>query len=174
MPTPWRCYKPQTKCTKGKLDSSSFKTVVDVFPLSKLDIIVSFSIKRPATSRSQQEKDKQEEFLIFKGVKFDDREYIRFGVFLNADKTVNANELDKTEYAGSYSSLPHVHAHNASHEYVPREFKLAITELLEDNGLEYDDTIVVTVVPKEGSEVISIENVEVELTDCSSPGDNGA
>ncbi|PHU29004.1 Polyphenol oxidase F, chloroplastic [Capsicum chinense] len=164
MATPWVSYKPQKKTTKGKLDPSSVMAAESIFPLSKLDKAISFSIKRPATSRSQQEKDEKEEILKFKGIKHDNKEYLRFDVFLNADKTVNTDELDKIEYAGSYTSLPH--AHNASHEFVPRVFNLAITELLEDNKLEDDATIVVTVVPKKGCQVLSIQSVNIELLDC--------
>lgn len=83
-------------------------------------------------------------------------------MFLNADKTVNADELDKVEFAGCFISLPQVHAHkNESDE----PFQLAITELLEDNELEDDDTITVTVVPKKGGEVLSIQSVDIEFVD---------
>ncbi|KAJ8555305.1 hypothetical protein K7X08_012801 [Anisodus acutangulus] len=119
----------------------------------------------PTSSRTQKEKNEQEEILTFNCVKYDDREYIRFDVFLNADKTVNANELDKVEFSGSYTSLPHVHAnHNSSPEGI--SFELAITELLEDIGLEDEDTIAVTVVPKAGGETISIEGAEIKLVAC--------
>ncbi|XP_009588337.1 polyphenol oxidase E, chloroplastic-like [Nicotiana tomentosiformis] len=165
--TPWRNFKPGKKSTEGKVNLSSIKPASKVFPLSNLDRAICFSIERPATSRSQQEKDELEEILTFKGVKYDDSKYIRFDVFLNADKTVNADDINKREYAGSYTSLPHVHGpNNATHEFKPKEFKLAITELLEDCGLEDEDIIAVTVVPKKGGEVVSIDNVEIELKDC--------
>ncbi|KAJ8526649.1 hypothetical protein K7X08_029126 [Anisodus acutangulus] len=165
MATPWRNFKPIRKTTTGKVNTGSLPPVSQVFPLVKLDKAISFSINRPGSSRTQQEKNDQEEILTFNGVKYDDREYIRFDVFLNADKTVNANELDKVEFAGSYTSLPHIHAnHNSSSEGIP--FQLAITELLEDIGLEDDATIAVTVVPKAGGETISIEGAEIKLVAC--------
>jgi len=46
-----------------------------------------------------------------------------------------------------------------------RFFQLGITELLEDIELEDDDTITVTVVPKTGGDVISIQSVAIELLD---------
>ncbi|KAK4364841.1 hypothetical protein RND71_016199 [Anisodus tanguticus] len=165
MPTPWRNFKPTRKTTTGKVNTGSLPPVSQVFPLAKLDKAISFSINRPDSSRTQKEKNEQKEILTFNGVKYDDREYIRFDVFLNADKTVNANELDKVEFSGSYTSLPHVHAnHNSSPEGI--SFQLAITELLEDIGLEDEDTIAVTVVPKAGAETISIEGAEIKLVAC--------
>ncbi|KAJ8555308.1 hypothetical protein K7X08_012804 [Anisodus acutangulus] len=68
-------------------------------------------------------------------------------------------------FGQSYTSLPHVHAnHNSSPEGI--SFELAITELLEDIGLEDEDTIAVTVVPKAGGETISIEGAEIKLVAC--------
>ncbi|KAK4364837.1 hypothetical protein RND71_016195 [Anisodus tanguticus] len=166
MPTPWRNFKPTRKTTTGKVNTDSLRPVSQVFPLAKLDKAISFSINRPASSRTQKEKNEQEEMLTFNGVKYDDREYIRFDVLINAEKTVNANELelelDKVEFAGSYTSLPHVHAnHNSCAE--GSSFQLAITELLEDNGLEDEHTIAVTLVPKAGGKTICIKGAEITL-----------
>nr|XP_016448022.1 PREDICTED: polyphenol oxidase E, chloroplastic-like [Nicotiana tabacum]WMP39872.1 polyphenol oxidase B [Physalis pubescens] len=165
--TPWRNFKPGKKTTPGKVNLRSVKPASKVFPLSNLDRAICFSIERPATSRSQQEKDEFEEVLTFKNLKYDDSKYIKFDVFVNADKTVNADDIDKKEYAGSYTSLPHVHGPNSgNHAVEVQEFKLAITELLEDCGLEDEDIIAVTVVPKTGGEVVSINSVLIELKDC--------
>ncbi|KAH0742292.1 hypothetical protein KY290_035335 [Solanum tuberosum] len=165
MPTPWRNFKPIRKTTAGKVNTASIAPVTKVFPLAKLDRAISFSITRPASSRTTQEKNEQEEILTFNKVAYDDTKYVRFDVFLNVDKTVNADELDKAEFAGSYTSLPHVHGNNTNH-VTSVTFKLAITELLEDNGLEDEDTIAVTLVPKVGGEGVSIESVEIKLEDC--------
>ncbi|KAH0642706.1 hypothetical protein KY289_033680 [Solanum tuberosum] len=167
MPTPWRNFKPKTKASAGKkVNTSSIPPVSQVFPLAKLDKAISFSINRPASSRTQQEKNEQEEMLTFDNIKYDNREYMRFDVFLNVDNNVNANELDKAEFAGSYTSLPHVHRVGENDHTATAIFKLAITELLEDIGLEDEDTIAVTLVPKKGGERIYIENVEIKLEDC--------
>ncbi|XP_059275389.1 polyphenol oxidase E, chloroplastic-like [Lycium ferocissimum] len=163
MPTPWRNFKPIRKSTTGKVNTSSLPPASQVFPLAKLDKAISFSIDRPASSRTQQEKTEQEEMLTFNKIQYDDRKYIRFDVFLNVDKNVNADELDKAEFAGSYTSLPHVHKVNGSHA-ASVTFQLAITELLEDIGLEDEDTIAVTLVPKKGD--ISIDSAEIKLEAC--------
>nr|AFJ79642.1 chloroplast polyphenol oxidase [Solanum melongena] len=167
MPTPWRNFKPITKASVGKVDTSSLPPVSQVFPLAKLDKAISFSINRPASSRTQQEKNEQEEMLTFNNIKYDNRNYVRFDVFLNVDSNVNADELDKAEFAGSYTNLPHVHRVGENTDHVATAtLQLAITELLEDIGLEDEDTIAVTLVPKKGGEGISIEGATISLADC--------
>nr|QLG20179.1 chloroplast polyphenol oxidase precursor [Solanum melongena] len=166
MPTPWRNFKPKTKASSGKANTSAFPPASQVFPLAKMDKVITFSIKRPASSRTQQEKNEKEEMLTFNNIKYDNREYVRFDVFLNVDNNVNANELDKAEFAGSYTSLPHVHRASQTDHVATATLQLAITELLEDIGLEDEDTIAVTLVPKKGGEGISIEGVEISLADC--------
>ncbi|KAL3330692.1 hypothetical protein AABB24_034485 [Solanum stoloniferum] len=164
MATPWRNFKPKTKASAGKVNTSSIPPVSQVFPLAKLDKAISFSINRPTSSRTQQEKNAQEEMLTFNSIRYDNRGYIRFDVFLNVDNNVNANELDKAEFAGSYTNLPHVHRAGETNHIATVDFQLAITELLEDIGLEDEETIAVTLVPKKGD--ISIGGVEIKLADC--------
>ncbi|PHT58544.1 hypothetical protein CQW23_00907 [Capsicum baccatum] len=150
MPTPWSNIKPIRKTTTGKVNTGSLPTTSQVFPLAQIDKAVSFSINRPASSRTQQEKNEQEEMLTFNYVPYDDRKYVKFDVFLNMDKNVNTNELDKVEFAGSYTSLPHVHTDNNASHSASVTFQLAITELLEDIGLEDEEIVAVTLVPKKG------------------------
>ncbi|XP_049378452.1 polyphenol oxidase E, chloroplastic-like [Solanum stenotomum] len=161
---PWINCRPTRKGREGKVDVTNIKPANKVFPIANLNKPISFSINRPNTSRSQKDKDEKEEVLIFKGLKYDTSKYIRFDVFLNEDEDVNTDELDKVEFAGSYVNLPHVHAHNKKNDS-DEMFQLGITELLEDIELEDDDTITVTVVPKTGGDVISIQSVAIELLD---------
>ncbi|KAH0642697.1 hypothetical protein KY289_033671 [Solanum tuberosum] len=144
---PWINCRPTRKGREGKVDLTNIEPANKVFPIANLNKPISFSINRPTTSRSQKDKDEKEEVLIFKGR---EREYNY------------TNELDKVEFAGSYANLPHVHAHNKKMDY-GETFQLDITELLEDIGLEDDDTITVTVVPKNGGDVISIQSVAIEF-----------
>nr|WMP39873.1 polyphenol oxidase B [Capsicum annuum] len=166
MPTPWRNFKPKRKTTSGKVNTAALPPASQVFPLAKMDKNISFSIDRPATSRTQQDKNEQEEMLTFTGIKYDNRQYIRFDVYLNIDKNVNPDELDKAEFAGSYTSLPHVHRANETEHTANVTFQLAITELLEDMSLEDEKTIAVTLVPRKGGEGISVEGVKIDLAAC--------
>nr|ADY18409.1 chloroplast polyphenol oxidase precursor [Solanum melongena] len=164
--TVWRNFKPNKKNTDGKVNTGSLPSATKIFPIFKLDKAISFSINRPASSRTQQEKNEQEELLTFSYIKYDNREYIRFDVFVNVDKNVKADELDKIEYAGSYTSLPHVHKDGDKDHIATATLQLALTELLEDIGLENEETIAVTLVPKKGGEGLSIGCVEIKLEDC--------
>ncbi|XP_049378238.1 polyphenol oxidase E, chloroplastic-like [Solanum stenotomum] len=168
---PWINCRPTRKGREGKVDLTSIEPANKVFPIANLNKPISFCINRPTTSRSQKDKDEKEEVLIFKGLKYDTSKYISFDVFVNEDENVNTDELDKVEFAGSCVNLPHVHAHNKKMDYVgdtnhtaTATLQLAITELLEDIGLEDDETIAVTLVPKKGD--ISIGGVEIKLADC--------
>ncbi|XP_060207963.1 catechol oxidase B, chloroplastic-like [Lycium barbarum] len=157
MDKPWHNFKPMKQTTTGKVNTSSLPPANKVFPLAKLDKVISFSISRKI------EKNEQEELLTF-CLKFDNSKNLRFDVFLNADKTVNAVELDKIEFAGSFTNLPHVHGNT---DRKPATFQLAINELLEDNGLEDEDTIAVTLVPKKGGRYISIDSAKIDREDCN-------
>ncbi|KAF3653231.1 Polyphenol oxidase F, chloroplastic [Capsicum annuum] len=84
-----------------------------------------------------------------------------------AGKNVNPNELDKTEFVGSYTNLPHVHRPDDTDHTASATFQLAITELLEEIGLEDEETIAVALVPKKGGEGASIECADIQLADCS-------
>ncbi|XP_060172904.1 polyphenol oxidase E, chloroplastic-like [Lycium barbarum] len=169
MPTLWRSYKPRKKITEGKVNTGSLPQASEVFPLEpagKLDRAISFSINRQVSSRTQQEEGELVESLIFKGVKHDDTKNIRFDVFLNTDKTANTDDLDKVEFAGSYTSLPHLHTTEKADDKGV-DFNLAITELLEDIGLENEKTIAVTLVPRNGGELITIHGVEINVEPCN-------
>ncbi|KAH0642691.1 hypothetical protein KY289_033665 [Solanum tuberosum] len=165
-PTPWLNFKPNKKYSTGILDTSLVPPASKIFPIFKLDVNTSFSLDRPASSRTQVEKDNKEEILTFSFIKYDNREYRRFDVYLNADKNVNIKDLNQTEYAGSYTSLPHTHKPSDDDHVSSATFQLAITEVLEENGLENEEKIMVTLVPRKGGEGLAIGCVEIMLVDC--------
>ncbi|KAM3286364.1 polyphenol oxidase B, chloroplastic [Capsicum chacoense] len=171
MPTPWRNFRPELKkATTGKANTASLPKAEEIFPIAKLDKAISFSITRPATGRTRDEKNQKEELLTFNYIKYDDRKYIRFDVFLNVDdkKNINANlnEINKIEFAGSYTNLPHVHKADDTDHTASATFQVAITELLEDIGLEDEEDIAVTLVPKKGGQGTSIACADIQLADC--------
>ncbi|KAM3270972.1 polyphenol oxidase B, chloroplastic [Capsicum chacoense] len=175
MCTPWRDFKPKLKrATTGKANTSSVPNSSEVFPIAKLDKPISFSITRPATARTQDDKNEKEEMLTFNNIKYDNTKYIRFDVYLNMDKdnVMNSNNINVIEFAGSYTSLPHVHLHKAAardepaHQNTSVNFQLAITELLEDIGLENEESITVTLCPRKCGEITSIACADIQLADC--------
>ncbi|MEI4867099.1 tyrosinase family domain-containing protein, partial [Klebsiella pneumoniae] len=67
------------------------------------------------------------------------------------------------EFAGSFVNVPHKHRHGKK---IKTRLRLGLTELLEDLGVEDDDNVMVTLVPKPGSTgVVSIKSVKIELDD---------
>ncbi|PHT93287.1 hypothetical protein T459_01169 [Capsicum annuum] len=71
------------------------------------------------------------------------------------------------EFVGSYTNLPHVHGdRNQPHIAEIEKFELAIRKLLDEIGLEDENYIVVTLVPKTGGEFVTIESAEITLEAC--------
>lgn len=168
VPIPWKNYKPVPRKQKVKKNPKNVKPSTEIFP-STLKKTLSFSIKRPNISRTQQDKDIEEELLVFNNMTFDENEYIRFDVFINEDEGVKAKVLDRTEYVGSFANLPHVHAagSSSSSSGTPAVMSLGISEILEDLGLEDEEEIVVVVVPQSGGKEITIGSVEINTLACA-------
>ncbi|XP_049361830.1 polyphenol oxidase E, chloroplastic-like [Solanum verrucosum] len=172
VPIPWKNYKPVPRKQKLKKNPKNVKPSTEIFP-STLKKTLSFSIKRPKISRTQQDKDIEEELLVFNNMTFDENEYIRFDVFINEDEGVKSKVLDRTEYVGSFANLPHVHAagnntgSSSSSGSTPAVMSLGISEILEDLGLEDEEEIVVVVVPQFGGKEITIASVEIDTLACA-------
>ncbi|PHT58706.1 Polyphenol oxidase F, chloroplastic [Capsicum baccatum] len=122
---------------------------------------------RVKVRRTQQEKDAKEEMLTFKNLRYDVRKQMRFDVFINAEENSNWNELNRAEFSGSYTNLPHIQRNQSEpHITTIKNFQLAINELLEEIGLEDEYNLVVTLVPKIGGEFVTIESAEITYEAC--------
>nr|GMD81867.1 polyphenol oxidase E, chloroplastic-like [Ipomoea batatas] len=161
MPTTWKNFKP-TRKRKGKLKrtAKSVSASTTVLPAT-LDKIRTFYVTRSSTSTPAG----KEEMLDLK-FDYDDTRFIRFDVFLNEDEEVNTKELDRIEYAGSFSNLPHVHKPTDGSTTTNTTFSLAISEVLQDLGLQGDDKILVTLVPKAGGSFVKVTEASTEIIDC--------
>nr|GLL44060.1 catechol oxidase B, chloroplastic-like [Ipomoea trifida] len=137
MPTPWKDFKP-TRKRKGKLKrtAKSVSASTTVLPAT-LDKIRTFYVTRSPTSTPAGKEEMLD--LTFD---YDNTQFIRFDVFLNEDEEVNTKELDRIEYAGSFSNLPH------------------------DLRLQGDDKILVTLVPKAGGSFVTVTKASTEIIDC--------
>ncbi|CAJ1936400.1 unnamed protein product [Sphenostylis stenocarpa] len=167
---PWLKNKPKPKRSKKKVElAQSFgvgaaqaaeTTSSSVtFPLT-LDSKVSTVVKRPKLSRSKEEKEEEEEVLVIDGIEFDRNKAVKFDVFINEedDKEIRPNS---TEFAGSFVSLPHTHVHKK--KKVKTCLRLGLTDLLEDLEAENDDSIVVTLVPKYGKGLVTVQAIKIEF-----------
>ncbi|CAH9103993.1 unnamed protein product [Cuscuta europaea] len=160
MPTPWEKCRPTWK-KKAVLKSTkkSFPPASNILP-TNLKHTITFTVMRPNIDRSQQEKEDVDEILEL-GLKYDETKYIGFDVFLNEDNECTSSELDRPEYVGNFSNLAHTHKKGDDPKEV--KFNLALTELLEDLGLESERCISVTLVPKCDGEFLTITEATLSL-----------
>ncbi|GMN50856.1 hypothetical protein TIFTF001_020011 [Ficus carica] len=128
------------------------------FPLT-LDKPVKTLVSRPKKKRSKKEKDEEDEVLVIQGIEFDRNVPIKFDVFIN-DEDDAPTGPDKSEFAGSYVSVPHKHK---SKTKMNTCLRLDITELLEDLDAEGDENVVVTLVPRIGTGHVSIGGLKIEF-----------
>ncbi|KAH6764132.1 hypothetical protein C2S51_015381 [Perilla frutescens var. frutescens] len=153
MELPWLKKRPLARFKKS-LVAKLHKAAETVFPV-KLNKVVKVLVDRPKKSRSEKEKEREEELLVIEGIEVDTGKFVRFDVFVN-DEDDKADELDKAEYAGGYSQLPHKNPTK-----VKTRIRLGLTELLEDLDVEGDDKLLVSLVPKAGGEEITIGGVKI-------------
>uniref|UniRef100_F6I2B6 Polyphenol oxidase C-terminal domain-containing protein n=1 Tax=Vitis vinifera TaxID=29760 RepID=F6I2B6_VITVI len=88
-----------------------------------------------------------------------DLQFVKFDIFIN-DEDDPVSRPDNTEFAGSFVNVPHQHSHGKKKNTILR---IGISELLEDLEAEDDDSVVVTLVPRYGADVITIGGIEIEL-----------
>ncbi|TKY71666.1 Polyphenol oxidase [Spatholobus suberectus] len=125
-----------------------------------LDSSVSVVVKRPRKGRNKKEKDEEEEVLVIEGIEFERDLAVKFDVYINDEDDVPGGPT-KTEFAGSFVSVPHKHKHK--HGKMKTNLRLGITELLEDLGAEDDEHVVVTLVPKFGKGHVTVGGIKIEF-----------
>ncbi|KAL0353915.1 UNVERIFIED_CONTAM: Polyphenol oxidase I, chloroplastic [Sesamum angustifolium] len=154
---PWLNNRPTARVKKSKVATTTAapKATETVFPV-KLDKVVKVLVDRPKKSRSKKDKEKEEELLAIDGIEVDTAKFVRFEVYIN-DEDDKADEIiDKAEYAGCYSQVPHKNSTK-----VKSKIRLGLTELLEDLDVEDDDKILVSLVPRAGGEDITIGGIKI-------------
>ncbi|XP_051135581.1 polyphenol oxidase I, chloroplastic-like [Andrographis paniculata] len=140
--------KKKSKAAAG----AAYRAGEKVFP-AKLDKVVRAVVKRPKKSREKEEEE--EELLVIEGIEADTGRFVKFDVFVN-DEEEAAGDLDKAEYAGCYSHVPHRNSGR-----IKTMIRLGLSELLEDLEAEEDDKILVSLVPRDGGEDITIGGVKI-------------
>ncbi|TQD92087.1 hypothetical protein C1H46_022319 [Malus baccata] len=168
---PWLSSKPTPRRAKVALSkiakklgvahaavASSSKVVAGTeFPIS-LGSKISTVVKRPKQKkRSKKAKEDEEEILVIEGIEFDRDVAVKFDVYVN-DVDDLPSGPDKTEFAGSFVSVPHSHKHKKKMNTILR---LGLTDLLEEIEAEDDDSVVVTLVPKFGA--VKIGGIKIEF-----------
>nr|CCD61123.1 polyphenol oxidase precursor [Taraxacum officinale] len=169
-PLPWLKNRPVPHTPKPVDNAAkpAIKLPEVKFPV-KLDKTVKVYVKRPVKKRGKAEKDKVSEQLVLKGIKFNSTKFVKVDVFVNDQDDAPAILPSESEFVGSFAQLPHGrsgrgrgrgHGHS---ELMTSAARFGLTELLEDIGAEDDEYILVTLVPKAGSEDVTVEEITVEL-----------
>ncbi|CAH1415798.1 unnamed protein product [Lactuca virosa] len=130
----------------------------DVFPAS-LDKVIKVLVPRPKKSRTKKHKEEEEEILVIEGIEVKRDEFVKFDVLVNDEDDGTRATAAKTEFAGSFVSVPHMHKHEKNGK---TRLRLGITDLLEDLKAEDDDNVLVTLVPKTSGGDISIGGIKIE------------
>ncbi|PWA74481.1 polyphenol oxidase F protein [Artemisia annua] len=171
-PIPWTTYSPTAHAPESHIATDSIGTVDKVedvkFPV-KLDKTVKVLVKRPAINRTKQEKKKVKEMLVLNGIQFDGTTTFKFDVLVNDVDDGTDITAANSEFAGTFESLQHGIAGGMKME---SGAVFGITELLEDLKSEDDEYVLVSLVPKGGSENVTVSEIKIELVPVKTKSKN--
>uniref|UniRef100_A0A0E0JPQ4 Tyrosinase copper-binding domain-containing protein n=1 Tax=Oryza punctata TaxID=4537 RepID=A0A0E0JPQ4_ORYPU len=174
VPTPWRSARPVVTTQWVRSTSSSLLAPTARaagakeaarFPVM-LDSPTRVTVKRPVSERrSRAEKLAKVEVLVIDGIQVDMDVAVKFDVFVNAGEDHAAVGPGGRELAGSFVNVPHRHKHDKRGRAIKTTLRLALNEQLEDLGAEGDDSVVVSLVPRQGKGKVKIGSVKIEIMD---------
>ncbi|GMN72513.1 hypothetical protein TIFTF001_054742 [Ficus carica] len=155
---PWLKSKPKSGTTSkakkvgisvGVSAATAAESVKGLTPLTNFPIaltkVTTVLVPRPKKGRSKAEKEEEEEILVIEGIDYDRNSVVKFDVYVNDE---DEGGPDKSEFAGSFVTVPH---NTKNKERTNTKLKLGISELLEDVGADDDESVLVTLVPKDGN-----------------------
>ncbi|KAL0442794.1 UNVERIFIED_CONTAM: Aureusidin synthase [Sesamum latifolium] len=144
----------------GRANAADTHGPKDVFP-AKLDKVLKVMVKRPKKKRSKKEKDELEEILVIEGIELDRDVYAKFDVYINDEDDV-VTTPENTEFAGSFVNVPHKHKNGKK---IKTQLRLSITEIMEDLDADDDDHVLVTLVPTNAGDAVTVHGIKIELDD---------
>jgi polyphenol oxidase len=179
VPLPWTAARPTVTASR-RADSlltpaaqaaGAGAKKASKFPIT-LDEATSVTVKRPvAARRSEVEKASKEEVLVIDGIEVDRNVAAKFDVFVNAADH-GAVGSGGRELAGSFVNVPHRHGDNG-HGHgrgkkgigIKTTLRLALSEQLEDLEAEDEESVEVTLVPRQGmgKGTVKVGGVRIEL-----------
>ncbi|XP_076918972.1 polyphenol oxidase I, chloroplastic-like [Bidens hawaiensis] len=163
---PWRNSRPPQRRKSAQVATTGdVKTVEQTkFPV-RLNQIFKVRVKRPAVNRTKEDKAKSNEVLVIDGIKYDGRKYVKFDVFVN-DK-LKEGEITTPcdpEYAGGFAQIPHSGMKNMLMNSAAR---FGLNELLDDTHTEGEEYATVTLVPRTGTDDLTVGKIKIELVPIS-------
>ncbi|KAK8525086.1 hypothetical protein V6N13_016072 [Hibiscus sabdariffa] len=128
------------------------------FPLV-LDKLVRIKVPRPNRSMTKVEEE-DEEVLVIENIQVDRNDSAKFDVSINDEDDETPARLEDSEFAGSFTNVPHGIDHPDSK--LNTSLTLPISDLLEDLDIKGEENIEVSLVPKEWKGLVSIGNVKID------------
>nr|AEY79824.1 polyphenol oxidase [Triticum aestivum] len=131
-----------------------------------LDSTIRVTVTRPRVSRSRREKDEEEEVLVVEGIEIADHfnKFIKFDVLVNEPEGgVDGTPATATGYcAGSFAHTPHmVRPEETRKGSVKTVARFGVCDLMDDIGADGDQTVVVSLVPRCGGELVTVGGVSI-------------
>jgi polyphenol oxidase len=163
VPIEWLDKKPQVTITP-KTRSLELRPILKEaqFPLV-LDAPVRTTVRRPKTNRSDVEKKATEEVLKISGIQFDRDIRVKFDVFVNAYNHKTVAPAGR-ELIGSFTHVPHKHKHDKMGMGLETSIQFGLTEVIDDLGINGNETIELTLVPKQGQGKVTVSGIKIDLT----------
>ncbi|GMJ14355.1 hypothetical protein HRI_005104700 [Hibiscus trionum] len=164
---PWLRSRPTPRRLRGGQGKAKVAETIDIrnaFPLV-LDNLVRIKVPRPKRSMTKpvegyKDEDEDEEVLVIQNIQVDRNASVKFDVNINDLDDETPARPEDSEFAGSFSTIPHGIDHPDSK--INTSLTLPISELLKDLGIEDEDYIEVSLVPKEGKGLVSIGNIKID------------
>ncbi|OAY74940.1 Polyphenol oxidase, chloroplastic [Ananas comosus] len=128
------------------------------FPLV-LDNAASATVARPAFGSTTA---KEEEVLVVDGVQMEKDQLVQFDVFINAANFFQGLGPQASQFAGSFIELPHP-SKKGSSTSMNTTVRFGLSELLRQIGAATDETITVTLVPRNGT--VQIGGLSIEFSE---------
>ncbi|KAF5814688.1 putative catechol oxidase [Helianthus annuus] len=161
---PWIKSRPVARVKASKVAAKSVGVVKKVeeikFPV-KLDKIVKVLVKRPATNRSESDKKKATEMLFLNGINYNSEQFFKFDVLVDDVDDGIETTASSSEFAGTFAQVPH--GLRGEKMVMRSGAAFGITELLEDIEAEGDEYVLVTLVPRAGTDDATISEIKIQL-----------
>ncbi|XP_044328854.1 polyphenol oxidase, chloroplastic [Triticum aestivum] len=124
---------------------------------------VRVTVTRPQVSRSDKEKEEAEEVLIIEGIQVADHfKFVKFDVLVNAPES--GGDAASGYCAGSVAMTPHMVRTNKKKGSMKTVARFGVCDLMDNIGADGDKTVVVSLVPRCGGELVTIGGVSIGYT----------
>ncbi|KAM3370334.1 hypothetical protein ACQJBY_017936 [Aegilops geniculata] len=124
---------------------------------------VRVTVTRPQVSRSDKEKEEAEEVLIIEGIQVADHfKFVKFDVLVNAPES--GGDAASGYCAGSVAMTPHMVRTNKKKGSMKTVARFGVCDLMDNIGADGAKTVVVSLVPRCGGELVTVGGVSIGYT----------